>query len=51
MIEVGGDLDDVIAVHRAELLAKTKAKDITTGSGGDAVEINGRKLKVKIERA
>lgn len=45
-----GELDDVLAAHRDEVVQKTKAKQIAAGTGGQAVDLNGRQVKLKIER-
>lgn len=50
IIEVAGDFDDVLAAHRLELMAKTKATEIKHGTGGESVEINGRTLRIRIQR-
>lgn len=43
-----GNLEDVLAAHCEEILSKTRAAEIRQGSGGEAVTLNDRTVKLQI---
>ncbi|TSC75615.1 MAG: isoleucyl-tRNA synthetase [Parcubacteria group bacterium Gr01-1014_31] len=45
-----GALDDVLASHRDEVLRKTNALTITTGTGGEPVTLNDRAILLRISK-
>ena len=48
IITYEGKLDDVLAAHCEEILHKTRATDIKLGSGGEAVTLNDRTVKLQV---
>ncbi|MDD5110590.1 MAG: isoleucine--tRNA ligase [Patescibacteria group bacterium] len=43
-----GNLDDVLAAHRDEILQKTRATEIKPGNGGEEVKVNDRVVKLRV---